>query len=110
MKTESLRIPGITCGHCANRVRKTLQPLKGMASVDVDTGARAATIAYDPDVLDRAAALEALADAGYPAEVADGGSGRPAGSCCSGASCGAPNGMPGGSHRDGHGPERFAVR
>lgn len=53
-------------------MRNALQPLPGVAKVDIDFGARLAKVSVDPDKFDQQAALNALSDAGFPAQVQSG--------------------------------------
>ncbi|RSZ59420.1 heavy-metal-associated domain-containing protein [Massilia atriviolacea] len=62
-----LRIPEMSCGHCAGIINKTLKELDRDAVIQIDVPARTVE-------LDTAAAqdevLASLAEAGYPASVA----------------------------------------
>jgi Cu2+-exporting ATPase len=66
METKTLKISGMSCGHCVEHVRKALQGLPGMAVVNVAIGS--ATVSYDPATVNEAAMSAAIADAGYAVE------------------------------------------
>lgn len=62
-----LNIVGMTCGHCESSVRRALEAVDGVVSVEVDRGAGAATVAGSvaPEVL-----VAAVEDQGFDAAVA----------------------------------------
>jgi copper chaperone CopZ len=66
---KTLRIEGMSCGHCVARVKKTLEAVPALTVVDVSIGsARVETGAAEPSgAID--AAIRALDTAGYPATV-----------------------------------------
>lgn len=62
-----LKVPDMTCGHCASAVTKAVKSVDPQASVDVDLVTKNVTITSSAD----AKALEAaLQEAGYPAQAA----------------------------------------
>ncbi|HKI04424.1 MAG TPA: heavy-metal-associated domain-containing protein [Thermoanaerobaculia bacterium] len=65
MNHLTLKIDGMTCGHCAGRVSKALSKLDGVHVRRVDIGS--AEIDYDPDRTPFARIREAVDDAGYTA-------------------------------------------
>jgi copper chaperone CopZ len=62
-RLEHLTIDGMSCGHCVTAVREALQRIPGLEVLEVVIGH--ARIAYDPDLVDRAAIESAVAGAGY---------------------------------------------
>jgi copper chaperone CopZ len=62
-----LKIDGMSCGHCVARVEKALQRLDGVVVGRVFVGD--AELSYDPARIGTARVREALADAGYTAQV-----------------------------------------
>lgn len=60
----SIQVENIKCGGCANTIRKRLTQLPGVAGVQVDIEQGAVHVEADPTL--RAAAAEALLQAGYP--------------------------------------------
>jgi copper chaperone len=60
-----LAVTGMSCGGCVNSVQKVLAALPGVQSVDVTLAPGQARIAYDPALLDRAALVQAIVDAGF---------------------------------------------
>jgi copper chaperone len=64
MQQTTLRIDGMSCGHCVAAVRRALATLDGVEVVDVSVGS--ATISFDEAHVDRAQVDTALEAAGYP--------------------------------------------
>ena len=67
METMTMRIDGMSCGHCVKAVRDALGDVPGVQVRQVDVGS--ATVAYDPSVARPEQVAEAVRDAGY--EVAE---------------------------------------
>jgi len=61
---KTIRIEGMSCGHCTARVQKALEGLAGISAVEVDLTKNIATVESDVTVTD-AALTEAIDDAGY---------------------------------------------
>ena len=57
METAKLRIGGMTCISCENKIRSKLSKLDGVIQVDVSYGRGTAEVSYDPSKI-RLAALE----------------------------------------------------
>jgi copper ion binding protein len=70
MEHLTLKIDGMSCGHCVARVEKALQKLDGVQVIRVEVGA--AEVAYDPARTPFAKIREALDDAGYTAHPVQG--------------------------------------
>lgn len=67
MSTTTLKITGMTCGHCVSSVTEELSELPGVTGVDVDLqagGVSTATVTSDAE-LDPAQARAAVQEAGY---------------------------------------------
>lgn len=69
MNTVELSIDGMTCNSCVTRVRRALESIEGVATVAVDLLAGRARVegTLDPSA---GALINALTDAGYPAQLA----------------------------------------
>ena len=63
MKTLSLTIEGMSCGHCLNAVNRSLTSLPGVAVQSVVLGR--ATISYDPAAIGAGEIAAAVEAAGY---------------------------------------------
>lgn len=65
MNRTTLKIDGMSCGHCVVAVKKALEELEGVTVEHVVVGT--ATVSYDPAVATPARIADAIADAGYDA-------------------------------------------
>ncbi|MFL6192532.1 MAG: heavy-metal-associated domain-containing protein [Thermoanaerobaculia bacterium] len=67
MERMTLKIDGMSCGHCVARVEKTLSKLDGVIVNHVEIGS--ADVLYDPEKTPFTGIRAALDDAGYTANV-----------------------------------------
>ncbi|MBI4370791.1 MAG: cation transporter [Elusimicrobia bacterium] len=73
----SLRISGMDCAACAAAIKKSVEKVPGVTSASVDFDSQRARVATDGKA-DPQAVLEAVAAAGYKAEILEGGAhGKP---------------------------------
>jgi copper chaperone CopZ len=63
MERVTMRIEGMSCGHCVRAVEEALRALPGVEVEQVAIGV--ATVAFDPTRTPRAEIDEAVRDAGY---------------------------------------------
>lgn len=70
MTNTTLRISGMTCGHCVQAVTRALQSVPGVENADVDLGAGNAQVRYDEDRTTPSALASAVQGEGYDAEPA----------------------------------------
>ena len=68
MRSLTLHIEGMSCGHCLNAVKRALAELPGVEIESVRIGR--ADLRYDETTLEPARIEAAVADAGYRATVA----------------------------------------
>ena len=68
MNRTTLKIEGMTCGHCVHAVRKALEGLQGVKVENVSVGT--ASVEYDPALASVTGIAEAVSDAGYAASEA----------------------------------------
>lgn len=66
--TTTLKVAGMSCGHCVGAVRRALEAVPGVKVEAVEIGS--ARVTYDPATTPREALVGAIEDAGY--EVQDG--------------------------------------
>jgi copper chaperone len=64
MRTTTVTVTGMSCGHCATSVREEIGEIPGVNAVDVDLATGAVTIDSDSQV-ETAAIKDAVEDAGY---------------------------------------------
>lgn len=60
---HEFQLPGMTCGHCASTVSRTLKLVDPACEVQVDVARRQVRVTSSED---RPALAEALTEAGYP--------------------------------------------
>jgi copper chaperone len=63
MERVTMKIEGMSCGHCVAAVKGALEPLAGVQVEQVSIGE--AVLAYDPAVTSPSAISEAIEDEGY---------------------------------------------
>lgn len=63
---KKLRINGMTCQHCVNRVKKIIEKYAGVSDVQVSLENKEATFLCNPDT-DVAGIVKAINDFGYTA-------------------------------------------
>ena len=68
MESTVIKIGGTSCQGCVKNISGVLGALPGVASAEVSLDAAEAQVAFDPQVIARAALLEAIEDAGFDAE------------------------------------------
>lgn len=69
MSTLTLKVPGMTCGHCEAAIKGEVGKIAGVTRVDVDLTTKLVTVVGDASEPDRTAVLAAIDEAGF--EVAD---------------------------------------
>lgn len=69
MDKITIKVDGMSCGHCKAAVEKALKELGGVQEADADIAAKKVTVTYDPGKVGRDALAGVIADAGY--EVKD---------------------------------------
>jgi copper chaperone CopZ len=68
MTRTTLKIDGMSCGHCVASVKRALASLDGVTVENVAVGS--ATLAYDPAVASPEKIADVISDAGYTAAPA----------------------------------------
>jgi copper chaperone len=68
MATATLKITGMTCGHCQRAVTDALESRDGVARADVDLTAGRAQVEYDEARVTPRELEAAVAEEGYEAE------------------------------------------
>lgn len=82
MRTETLKVGGMTCGGCVGAVTSALKAVDGVADVVVSLKPGEARIEFDERVTSPERLREAVKQAGYEVNVADSESQAKRG-CCS---------------------------
>lgn len=65
MKKDSMKIEGMTCSACANRIERVVGKLEGVEKASVNFATETLSIDYDPNQVDRAVIEETVKKAGY---------------------------------------------
>lgn len=68
MQTLSIKIEGMSCGHCVAAVRGALVELPGVQEAEVQIGS--ARVEYDPAAVRPEQIADAIRDEGYAAQPA----------------------------------------
>lgn len=68
MENTVIKIGGMSCQGCVKNISGVLGALPGVASAEVSLEAAEAKVAFNPQLIARAALLEAIEDAGFDAE------------------------------------------
>ena len=63
MERVTLKIDGMTCGHCVTQVTKALKEVDGVNVEQVKVGT--ATVSFDPDSTSAERITQAIEDQGY---------------------------------------------
>ncbi len=67
MNKETIKISGMTCAACAQRVEKAIAKLDGIAKISVNLATEKATIEYDSQVIRLSAIKQCIEKTGYKA-------------------------------------------
>ena len=70
IQTATFKVENMFCGLCPVTVKTAMEGVEGVQSVDVDFGAKTATVMFDPAVTSAEAIAAASTDIGYPAQEA----------------------------------------
>ena len=65
MDRMTLKIHGMTCGHCVSQVTKALEAVDGVKLEQLSVGS--ATVSFDPAVASEERITQAIEDQGYAA-------------------------------------------
>lgn len=70
MAQITLKVTGMSCGHCVQTVSGALEGINGVRSAQVDLEAGRAVVDYDEERTDASHMVGAVMDEGYTAEEA----------------------------------------
>lgn len=68
MATTTLKVSGMTCGHCVMTVTEALENVDGVDKADVDLQHGRATVEFDETRTTPGALAQAVTEEGYAAE------------------------------------------
>ena len=69
VQSATFAVKNMTCALCPVTVKKAMEQVNGVQSVEIDFAAKTATVAFDPSLTTIEAIGAASTDAGYPASV-----------------------------------------
>ena len=69
MQTELLKIMGMACGGCTNKVTNALKAVSGVSNVQVSLSAGEATVQYDEQLTSPDQLKTAVTSAGYSVDA-----------------------------------------
>ena len=72
MTTTTLKVTGMTCGHCVRAVTDAIGALQGVQSTDVQLQTGQAIVVYDQAKVSPRDMVSAVMDEGYTAEEVSG--------------------------------------
>ena len=72
MTTTTLKVSGMSCGHCVRSVTDAIGALDGVQSADVQLESGRATVVYDESRVSPRDLVSAVMDEGYTAEEVGG--------------------------------------
>ena len=64
--TTTVNAPDISCGGCANAIKRALGAVPGVSAVEVDVASKTVTVTHDDQVAQRTEIAETLDHAGFP--------------------------------------------
>jgi copper chaperone len=68
MATTTLKIKGMSCGHCVHTVKSALEAVDGVEEARVDLRGARAVVDFDDDLTTPVDLARAVTAEGYPAE------------------------------------------
>ncbi|KMY46008.1 copper resistance protein CopZ [Bacillus sp. FJAT-27916] len=68
MKTDVLKVSGMSCGHCVKAVEESVGGLAGVKTVAVDLNGGKVEVSYDESAVTLDAIKETIDDQGYEVE------------------------------------------
>ena len=67
MQTAQIKVEGMTCGGCVASVKRALQQIDGVETVEVSLDQAQARVQYDPARVNESQLRSAIEDAGFDA-------------------------------------------
>ncbi len=66
-----IKISGMSCNHCVQRIEKALQEAKGVHKARVELSAEKAYLDYDSSVIKAETLLQVIKDSGYEGIISE---------------------------------------
>lgn len=68
MMTKTVKVPGISCGHCVATIEREVGELSGVDSVEAEQASRQVKISWDPETTDWTVIEDTMKEINYPPE------------------------------------------
>ncbi|KKH47742.1 COP associated protein [Methanosarcina sp. 1.H.A.2.2] len=65
MTQETIKVEGMSCGHCVMRVKKAIEGLEGVKKVDVSLENKQAVVEFDEGITDVVKIKDVVKETGY---------------------------------------------
>ncbi|KKI00222.1 COP associated protein [Methanosarcina sp. 1.H.T.1A.1] len=65
MTQETIKVEGMSCGHCVMRVKKAIEGLEGVKKVDVSLENKQAVVEFDEGITDVVKIKAVVKETGY---------------------------------------------
>jgi mercuric transport protein len=88
-KKLEIKVDGMACANCVNKVKTSLEKLEGVKSAEVSLDNHSAVVVYDDSKTNEAAIKTAVNSAGFKAVELKAACAGKAGCCATSANCGA---------------------
>ncbi|WP_255350209.1 heavy-metal-associated domain-containing protein [Methanosarcina sp. 1.H.A.2.2] len=62
---ETIKVEGMSCGHCVMRVKKAIEGLEGVKKVDVSLENKQAVVEFDEGITDVVKIKDVVKETGY---------------------------------------------
>jgi len=69
MTTKTVRVPGISCGHCVMTIQREVGEIQGVSSVEAEQVSKRVTVSWDPEATDWVVIEERLKEINFPPEA-----------------------------------------
>jgi copper chaperone len=69
MKSQTITVQGMSCGHCVKRVEQAARALAGVDQASVDLNAKRLSVTFNEATISAEAIVAAVSAAGYPAKA-----------------------------------------
>lgn len=66
MTSKTVKVPGISCGHCVATIEREVGELAGVGSVKVEQASKDVTISWDPEATDWVVIEETMKEINFP--------------------------------------------
>ena len=83
-KKVEIKVDGMTCNGCVNKVKTSLEKTTGVKSAEVSLKSNSAVVLYDDSKTDESSLKKAINSSGFKAVDANAAAGKK-GACCGGA-------------------------